>query len=324
MGSDAHKATGLTRLDKAGKGYPEQYVIVGLDISANDLKARYKGTKRHEYISNIIDGAVQLQRTKGPPSAALTRLLRKAKQIPAIYVCDLGRDGTKDDEEEGPDGKPVKVGRNHVLVIDGRQRDMATRINNIAAATDPDSKGARQLECIYVTFPSTDTYDAVVEFKVGSNVREPRSFSSRAEDAADLDRGGLSMEDIAPFAEVRTVDEVNLLLALHKCHDDVKALVDSGRVGLAAVARVATLTPINQVAWAARKAAPSRKAANEAAPPRPKARSAKLGVALAREMGARGINGETHALARWFAGDDKALADHPRLAKALESAKGAT
>lgn len=324
MSSEQQHRTGVARIDKSAAGFPEQYVIVGLDISAHDLKARYKGTKRHKYISDVVDGAVQLQRTKGPPSAAFTRLLRKAKQIPAIYVCDLGRDASKECTEEGPDGEMVPCGRNHVLVIDGRQRNMATRINNVARAKE-DGEPRRKLDCMYVTFPSAGTYDAVVAFKVGANVREIRTPSSRAEDATDMMRDkGWSMEDIAPYVEVATADEVNLLLALHLCTDEVKDAVDRGKIPLAAVARLSMLAPIKQVAVVARKLAPSRKAADDAAPPRPKARSAKLGVALAREMGALGINGETHALARWFAGDDGALVEHPRLVKALESAKGAT
>lgn len=258
MGSSQNDRNGLSRSGDGAKGYPEQFIIIDLDVSATDLKARYAGTKRHAYVCEIIDGAVQRQRTKQPPSAAFTRGLRRAKQIPALSVCDLGRDGTKDGEEI-VDGQKRKAGLNHVIVIDGRQRDMATRENN--RFDDQESgKPPRQLECAYVTFPSTGTRDAVVLFKVGSNVREVRTFSSRAEDAADMSRGGYSLDDIAPYVEATGAGEVALLLSLDGCCDEVKAAVDAGHIGLAAVTDLAKHSHEEQARRVARKAAPTKEA----------------------------------------------------------------
>lgn len=286
MGSEQRTRNGLSGAADGAKGYPEQFTIIDLDVSAVDLKARYAGTKRHAYICEIIDGAVQRQRTKRPPSLAFIRGLRRAKQIPSLSVCDLGRDGTKDGWET-IDGKKRKAGVNHVIIIDGRQRGMATRENNRLDA-DEHGKPPRMLECNYVTFPAAGTRDAVVLFKVGANVREHRTFSSRAEDAADMRRGGYSDEDIAPYVEARDAAEVALLCDLDGCVDAVKDAVDDGSVALAAVKTIATLNHAEQARRVARRSATpaggngaaAKRARDDAAPPRLKARGGAFAQAL--------------------------------------------
>lgn len=304
MGSEQRTRNGLSGTADGAQGYPEQFIILNVDIDPEALKARYAGTKRHEYICNIIDGAVQLQRTKRPPTPAFTRGLRRAKQIPPLAVCDLGRDGTKDGWET-VEGKKRKAGLNHVLVIDGRQRDMATRENNRLDEQDH-GKPARQLRCEYVTFPSTGTREAVVLFKVGANVREIRTFASRAEDAADMKRSGYSDEDIAPYVEAKDAAEVGLLLLLDGCEDEVKAAVDEGRLALADVADLSKRKPEEQARRVTLKTAPTKAARNAAvahrATPHPRT-AIKIGVTLAMSHRCEKADGFLLAL-RWHAGED--------------------
>lgn len=332
MGSEQRTRNGLDGAPDGAQGYPEQFVILNVDVDPDALKARYAGTKRHEYICNIIDGAVQLQRTKRPPSAAFTRTIRRAKQIPALDVCDLGRDGTKEGWEE-VDGKRKRAGLNHVLVIDGRQRNMATRVNN--ALDIENGKPPRKLRCEYVTFPASGTRDAVVLFKVGANVREIRTASSRAEDAADMKRGGVSDEDIAPYVEAKDAAEVGLLLLLDGCSDGVKAAVDEGRRALADVKSLAAFGHDEQERRVARKeAGPGRAGKDAAASPRPKALARPVVEAMAEKLirlpDFDGTRANVSALLRYVLGDREQANGRPWLvalgneaAEAVRTAKGA-
>jgi hypothetical protein len=276
MGSEQFKRTGLQRDSEGCKGFPEQFTIVGVDISPEDLKKRYEGTKRHRFVCEVIDGLVQKQRTKtGSAPGWLVDMLRTATNIPAIRVVDLGRDGTLDGWEE-VDGKKKKAGKNWVLIDDGRQRDMAMREINRTSGKPP-----RMLDATFVIYSSKGTYADAVMSKVGGNVRVARSFSQRAEDAADMARANYTHEAIVPFVEARDAAEVGLLLCLHQCVDEVKDAVDAGRVLLAECKKLSKETESEQIRLIARKTAvepganrgkKTRDAQNAAAPPKPRAR----------------------------------------------------
>jgi len=316
MGSEQNKRNGLDRRSDGATGHATQYTIVDLDIGAADLAKRYVGTKRAEWVGEVIRGCVQRQRTAHPPSDAFIAGLARARKVDAIMIVDLGRDGTKDGWEEDPaTGKKRKAGANHCVVVDGRQRTMSFRAIDAASENPP-----RLLAAEYFVPSAKTPYEDVVNLRVGSAIRVPRSVLSRAEDAFDM-REMYSLADIAPKVEAMDAAEVSLLIALHGCDDCVKDAVASGKIGLAKVAALATLDPIEQVRRVARMLGGTRKEKDAAAAPRPKARPAKLSAGLVREFDALGINGETRALAAWFAGDDGALAEHPRLARALDSAR---
>lgn len=273
MGSEQNRRNGLSRDTDGAKGYADQFTILGVDIDPEALKKRYDGTKRHAYVCAVIDGLVQKQRTKtGKAPAWMVRVLRTATHIPPIKVADLGRDGTLDGWDDSS-GKRKKAGKNWALVDDGRQRVMATREND--AASGATGQPRRMLSCIYETYSAKDTYADAVMSRVGANLREARTFSQRAEDAADMARAKYAESDIAPYVEARDGAEVLLLLALDKCEQGVKDAVDAGRVPIADCSVLSRLSPEEQVRRVARKTAGDGKGAKDrAAAPRAKTKPA--------------------------------------------------
>lgn len=323
MGSEQKSRTGIDRVGEGGQAPPEAYTIVGVDISAEDLKGRYKGTRREAFVCSIIDAAVQRQRTKGPPPAGFVNTLRGGVNTP-ILVCDLNRDGTKDAKDE--EGK--KCGRNWVIVIEGRQRTMGLRQIN-AENTGAPKLGLR---CIYQSFPSEGAGLAAALVKIASGARVARTFSQRAEDATDLDNRSVAHADIAPLVEARDEEEVKMLLCLAKCIPEVQESVDAGVTPLALCKVLCAQSETEQARRVARKtsggagnAAPTRGQQDAAAPPRPKARPAVIAAGVARELTALAkdspeISPEILAIVDWFSGNDSALAKFPVLLKAAESA----
>lgn len=284
MGSEQNERNGLRRRGDGASGFAAQYTIVDLDISALDLIRRYDGTKRAAWVAEVVLGAVQRQRTKRPPSEAFTRGLKRAKVIPPVVIVDLGRDGTKDGEEKDPStGRKRKAGKNHSIIVDGRQRCMSEREND--RKREADGEPCRLLDCDYMVPSSKTPRQDVVLFRVGSAIREIRSMSSRAEDAADMIGQRYAPEDVAPYVEVETAAEVELLVALHGCDESVKDAADAGKLLLADVAALAKCSHEEQAQRVARKLAGNRKRAKDAAaPPRAKTQPASVLLSWAAEV----------------------------------------
>lgn len=312
MGSEQNQRNGLDRDSDGCKGFADQFIILGVDIEPEALKARYEGTKRHAYVCAVIDGLVQKQRTKTKRAPAwLVKVLRAATHIPPIKVADLGRDGTLDGWEDEKAKKGKRAGKNWVIVDDGRQRTMARReLDDEATAAGLPRK---QLAAVYETYSAKNTYVDAVTSRVGANLREPRSFSSRAEDAADMKRGGYVDEDIAPYAEAKDAAEVAMLLALDTCIQDVKDAVDAGKVALVLSAKWAKLSDEEQASRVARAVVSGKKAKDAAAPPRARTCPSAVVTGISKAFyntttkAPQYTGEEVAALLRWVAGDTTSL-----------------
>lgn len=335
MGSAQNKRNGLDRVGDGAEGYPDQYIVIGVDITAEALKARFKGTKRETYVCAIIDAAWQAQRTKKPPTRAFVELLRGGVEVP-IIVSDLGRDGTLDAWEE-VDGKRKRCGKNWVVVIEGRQRVLGRRI--LDAENKPKGIAKLKITCVYRVFGNKATALEATIVRCVTAGRVARTPSARAEDAAALRRSGMGLEDIAPLAEARDATEVEHLLCLDKCETEVKDAVDEGKILLAECKILATKSPEEQVRLVLRKTAvepgtgrtkDAQKARNAAAAPAQKARPRKYGEALAitaeTTTAVTYTGADVAMLVRYLLGDgdvlhDKGVSDHARALIASVEAK---
>lgn len=302
MGSEQfERYPGLKRASEGAKADPTVYTVIGVDIDAERLIAKYKGSKQHGYAEEVVRAVVQKYRTAKAPPASFVDLCRGGIHEPVI-LCDLGADAK---------------GKSWAVVVDGRQRVMAARTINaerngialdVAAVFRPFKRATAGLDATLV--------------KVASNCRVPRTLSQRAEDAADL--SARSVANIAPLVEARDDAEVKLLLALNECCDAVKESVDAGRTPLADCPALAKCDPAEQERRIARKAAgPSRKAQNGAAPPRAKTQPSKRIEAVADAFEDEDMR--IAIVLRWAAGGVK---DPPKwladiLAKIKAGEKGA-
>ena len=333
MGSAQNKRNGLDRVGDGADGYPDQYTLIGVDITPEALKARFKGTKREAYVCAVIDAAWQAQRTKKPPTRAFVELLRGGVEVP-IIVSDLGRDNTLDGWEE-IDGKRKKAGKNWVVVIEGRQRVLGRRI--LDAENKQRGIARLKIECKYRVFGTKSTALEATIVRCVTAGRVARTASARAEDAAALKRSGMGLEDIVPLAEARDAAEVELLLCLDKCEDEVKEAVDAGKIALGECKSLSTKDPAEQVRLITRKTAvepgtgrtkAAEKARNAAAPPAQKARPRKYGEALAITAESAEVmfsGADVAMLVRYLLGDsdarhDSGVSDHAKaLVKSVET-----
>lgn len=263
MGSEQFdRYPGLKRRSEGAAGDPNMFTVIGVDVDAEKLKTKYKGSKQEGYAAAVIDAVVQIYRTAKPPPAPFVDTCRGGIHEP-IIVCDIGADAK---------------GKSWMVVVDGRQRCLSARIINaeksgvtldIAAVFRPFRRGTAGLDATLV--------------KVASNCRVARSYSQRAEDAADLTARNVA--GIAALVEARDDAEVALLLHLHQCSDAVKEAVDAGKVPLADAAVLRKLTEEEQARRVARKTATGgRVAQNAAALPRAKTRRANHLAAVEQEV----------------------------------------
>lgn len=306
MGSEQFdRYPGLKRRSEGAAGDPRLFTVIGVDISAEALKAKYKGSKQYAYACDVIDAVVQKQRTAQPPPVSFINLCRGGIHEP-IIVCDLGADAK---------------GKSWMVVVDGRQRDLSARAINdektgveidVSAIFRPFKRGSAGLDATMV--------------KVVANARVPRTYSQRAEDAADLRARGVA--NIAPLCEARDDAEVEHLIALNGCADEAKVAIDANLLPLAYASHLATLPPEEQVRQVARKlAGSSKKGRDAAAPPRLKTCPSRmlLGVGAAFDKvstkAPQFTGKEFAAFCRWAAGDVTALVDaeYERVWKVVES-----
>lgn len=311
MGSEQFdRYPGLKRRSEGAQGAPESYTVIGVDITPEKLVAKYKGSRQE---GDVIAAVVQKYRTAKPPPDSFVRTLRRGIHEP-IIICDLGADAK---------------GKSWAVVVEGRQRVVGARIIN--AEVDAGGGGLRlDVPAVFRPFArKTAGLDAVM-VKITSNARVAMTPSMRAEDALDLDARSVSHEEIVGAGLASTAEEVPLLLALAACCDEVKASVDAGVTPLADCRTLSALPTDEQARRILRKTAPSRKAADAAAPPRPRARAASLARGVADALSTtkngrpdgpiEGVSSDAAALAAWFAGQEDALDGYVKLKKAVESA----
>lgn len=300
-------------------GPPEAFTIVGLDISAEKLIALYSETKgkpgeAHERARKLIMGARDMTRADDidPPPEFVASI--GAEGIAQRIVC----------ANLGPDRK----GKPWVVTIAGRKRNVGARKWNGAHPAD-----AVEMLAELKGFKNTATIDAelaALDLNSASNIFVGMRPSQMADHAAMHTAKGRPPAIVALKIGARDAEHVALLLALAECAPEVKASVDANVTPLADCRTLSTLPADEQARRIARKTAPSRKAADAAAPPRPRARAASLARSVAdalvvtshgRPVGTiEGVSDHAAALAAWFAGRDDALDGHPKLKKAVESA----
>jgi hypothetical protein len=327
MGSEAFDRLGIGRSKEGALDYPDKFTVIGVDIEADTLIKRYKGTRGERYAADVIRAVVQKYRTAGDPPDYFVRTLTGGVNEP-ILICDLGAD--------------VK-GKSWAVVIDGRQRCMGLRIVNDRNKAAAPPLPALKVAACFRAFKHDGAGLAAALVKVTSNVRVARTFSQRADDALDLDGRGVGHEDIGPLVEAKDAAEVALLLALASCVDEVKAEVDAGRIPLAQCASLSKCKPEEQVrrvkrtsaASDGRRTRESEAARNAAAPKRAKTRRANVLLATAKEAQSTadepGDDAADIAMAKgiaaalaWAGGDDAALAGCDMLKRIVSRAKDAS
>lgn len=308
MGSEAYARLGLGRSKEGALDYPDKYTVVGVDIDADKLIARYKGSRGEKYAADVVRAVVQKYRTAGDPPEYFVRSLTGGVNEP-IILTDLG-----------PDAK----GKSWAVVVDGRQRALGLRIVNERNVALRPALPRLQLSAVFRAFRREGAGLAAALVKVTSNVRVARTFTQRAEDAMDLYARGVSPDDIAPLVEAKDATEVALLVWLHECAVEVKDAVDGGKLALAEVAALAKHSHEEQARRVARATAAPKgengKAAkgkrNAAAPPRPKSKPRAHVLSLAdrldsndehRLRGRMFTGSEVAALLRYVANEDGAL-----------------
>lgn len=278
MGSEQFERLGIGRSKEGALEYPDKYTVIGVDIDADALIARYKGSKGESYAGEIIRAVVQKYRTAKAPPGYFVNSLRGGVNEP-IILTDLG---------------PDKRGKSWAVVVDGRQRCVGLRTVNEENASAKPALPRFKCPAVFRAFSHKGAGLAAAMVKAVSNVHVAMTPSQKADDVLDLDWRGVGHEDIAHAIGARDTDEVASLLALAACCDAVKVAVDEGRYPLADVARckLHTLPEAEQVARIARAtAAPkgatdkaARKARDAAAPARAKTRPARVLASVEGEL----------------------------------------
>lgn len=309
------------RKDGLLQGAPSLFTVIGLDVEATKLKGRYKGTAHEARACELIDAAEQKRRVAKPPTAGFIETCRGGLITPVI-VADLW---------------PDKTGKSHALIMAGRKRRVSIDTLNAEPGAVPlDMLGVVQ------TFRKSGPRMHGTIIRAAENCRNPRSFSERAEEAADMMGQAFAVAYVIALVEARDDKELNDLLALHECCEVVKDAVDEGHVLLSACGFLAKQDFAEQERIVARRLAGNGKGNKDAAaPPRAKTCKASTVQAIGAEFMAtntttRGKGGaeidvpewtgkEVAALMRWVAGDITALAapEYERMWRVVDSADAA-
>lgn len=131
---------------------------------------------------------------------------------------------------------------------------------------------------------------------------------------------GLSLADANNLAAVLANPNAELQKAVNERRVPSDVAARAAKKGSAAVQGVIAKSRDADGKIDGKKA---ERAVKEGHETRPKARAANLAISFRDEAERLGINGQTLAVLRWFAGDNDALAGYAQIAKALESATGA-
>lgn len=304
MGQRPIEAAGFKRNEDSGAGWPEDLTIIGLDITEDDLLALFDRDRASDKIARaVILGLRDADRLEAPTPGDV----RAAEDgVDPIEVSILG---------------PDKDGKRWTVVRDGRQSAMCVRINNHKAKT----KNDRQMVNFFVRREVDEDGSTLRAMKSKMAMGKVVTLKTQAFRAWELHH-----EQHQPVEEVariltRSDEDPELWTAAELlewaplfqdlCPDAI-ALANKGALTLARAKRLAKLDHEEQMA----KLNPPAKPAAEK---RPKAISAKRGMAIAAEAAKVGMTVEEVAIMRFFAGDATALDTYPKLKKVVESADGA-
>lgn len=255
---------------ESAEAFPEEFTVVGVDISAEALCALYpdKG-KMHARARAIVLGVRDKTRTAKAPTPAFVSTLRRGVRQ-TISLANLG---------------PDTNGRIWIVVVIGRKRTLGLRIWNEANPEKRHEIKGMLEPLVHNSKAGIDAELEALEANAESNVFEAMEESSKADHALMLSAKGRAPEDIVITIGARNVEHVGLLLLLAECCDEVKEAVDAGRIGIAEVADLAKHKhDVQRQRILRRLAGPNRANKDAASPPRPKARSAKTLEAMEAEV----------------------------------------
>lgn len=294
-------------------GPPGAFTVIGLDISAERLISLYPETngklgEAHMRAVALIRGVRDRTRTSKPPPPEFVAAVGAAGVVQRILVANLG---------------PDKKGKPWVITVAGRQRNWATRLHNEKA----DPADVREVIAELRGFPNRAGIDAelaALETNAASNVFVAMSQSQMADHAVMLREKGIAPANIAIRVGAKNASHVALLFALAECGPEVQAAADADEIALAECVALAKLDLEEQARRVLRKkAGPTKKEKDAAAPPRPKTPPAARIVAL-RDAFTKTVpqasfsRAEVLALLAFLTGQANALDAHEALKAAWE------
>jgi hypothetical protein len=215
MSSEHIKQMGLIRAGDATKGRPDQFTVIGADISAAELIKRFDG---NPWAQEVIKALKDRRAERGDPPAFFWMSLRDQGAHTAIRFVNLGNDAK---------GVPWLV------VVDGRNRVLGLRKVNIERQALGQEAFLLKVEILNLPRGKDGirAHLAALETKTVANISVAMRPSDNADRALDFERMGMSHLDIARKIGIR--DEV--------AADEVPALgaqrverreVDDGRVAV--------------------------------------------------------------------------------------------
>lgn len=179
---DLLEAQGIRRSGNKGIGAPSAFVIVGVDVDASELLAKFEGDDEAQAI--IRQGAEDTARLRDPIPGWFVRNLETGKPK-AIIVFQL--------IEDGPSGK-----RSWPLVLDGRTRTMIMRGHAAAGAKNEDARRDRVMEAEIKTYSKEKGAGLwALRQKARANHYVPESLWVKAERAFDFHEDGVDVIKIA-------------------------------------------------------------------------------------------------------------------------------
>lgn len=184
---DLLEAQGIRRSGNRGVGSPFSYVIVGVDIDADSLIAKFEGDEEARAI--IRKGASDTARLRDPIPGWFTRNLETGKPK-AIIVYQL--------IEDGADGKV-----SWPIVLDGRTRTFVMRKHVNAGKARGDASEKRVLEAEIKTYSKEKGAGLwALRQKERANHFVPESLWVKAERAFDFAEDGVD--------KIRIADEIGM------------------------------------------------------------------------------------------------------------------
>lgn len=206
---------GIRRSGNKGVGAPSAFVIVGVDVEASELLAKFEGDEEAQAI--IKKGAQDAARLRDPIPGWFVRNLETGKPK-AIIVYQL--------IEDGPRGK-----RSWPIVLDGRTRTMIMRQHVAAGKQRGDASKERVMEAEIKTYSKERGAGIwALRQKARANHYVQESLWVKAERAFDFHEDGVNVVQIADeigmdFGDPSTDDgrksierEVGRLLRWHEMY----------------------------------------------------------------------------------------------------------
>ena len=179
---DLLEAQGIRRSGNKGIGAPNAFVIVGVDVDASELLAKFEGDEEAQAI--VKKGAQDTARLRDPIPGWFVRNLETGKPK-AIIVYQL--------IEEGSHGRV-----SWPIVLDGRTRTMIMRQHVKAGAKRGDASKERVMEAEVKTYSKEKGAGLwALRQKARANHYVPESLWVKAERAFDFHEDGVDVVKIA-------------------------------------------------------------------------------------------------------------------------------